>query len=57
VAEPREELSRCYRVPRKLIIAGGVVNAIIDLLFIESNRFVSHVYYIRSLSRARARTY
>jgi len=56
LAEPREEVSRCYRVPRKLIIAGGVVNAIIDLLFIKSNRFVSRVYYIRAAAcRARAR--
>lgn len=48
VVEPREKVSRCYHVPRKLIIAGAVVNAIIDLLFIKSNRFVSRVHYIRT---------
>lgn len=46
VVEPREKVSRCYHVPRKLIIAGAVVNAIIDLLFIKSNRFVSRIHYI-----------
>lgn len=36
VGEPREKVSQYYRVPRKLIIAGAVVNAIIDLLFIKN---------------------
>ena len=45
VVEPREKVSLCYHVQRKLIIAGAVVNAIIDLLFIKSNHFVNRVHY------------